>query len=100
MSDRDPRLGTNGNGYEQIRAARSDGSYAALNHHRVLMFAWGRLDSPFFSEDAREVHHETGVEWCNIEPELSAVTPWEHMEIDDGRAQIRTPWNELGSGQA
>lgn len=83
------RFDTNGDGYEQIRA--SDGQ--TINHHRLLMWAWGRLDSPFFSEDAREIHHEREVEWINFEMDLSALTPEEHREVDPGRARIKTPWD-------
>ncbi len=84
------RLDLSGDGYEQIRA--DDGR--TLSHHRLLMWAWGELESPFFSEDAREIHHERGVEWYNLEMELSALTPEEHREVDPGRARIRAPWDE------
>ena len=95
------RIGTNGNGYEQIRAPSPDGdTYHALNHHRLLLYAWGYLDSPWFEDDAREVHHETSVEWVNHEREMVALSPQDHREVDPGRARIRAPWDDLGRGEA
>jgi len=81
-------LNTNGEGYEELRVH----GYRIL-HHRVLAFAWGLLNSPHFSEDTREVHHNQPVRWLNIEDNLTALTPEDHREADDGRARITTPWD-------
>jgi len=81
-------LNTNGEGYEELRV-----SGGLLLHHRVLAFVWGLLDSPRFSEDMRQVHHEQPIPWLNTEDNLTALTPQEHREVDDGRARITTPWD-------
>lgn len=86
------RIDVTPTGYEQIRTA--DGS--TLQHHRVLLFAWGRLDSVFFENDAREVHHSEPIKWLNFEASLSALSPAEHREVDPGRARISTPWDDVG----
>lgn len=88
-----PRITTTGAGYEQIQAETEDGETAILQHHRVLAWVWGELDSPLFSEDAREVHHVEGVPWLNVEWNLEGLTPAEHRERDPGRARIRAPWD-------
>ena len=86
------RVRMNGNGYEEVRVEDGE-TRRALPHHRILSWVWGGLDSPFFEEDAREVHHVEPVEWLNTEENLRALTPAEHREVDPGRAQIRAPWD-------
>ena len=85
------RFDVNPSGYEQIRT--SDGS--CIQHHRVLAFARGRLDSVFFERDARDVHHSQPVKWLNFEGDLSALTPAEHRDVDPERARISTPWDDV-----
>lgn len=86
------RIDVTPTGYEQIRT--SDGS--CIQHHRLLAFAWGMLDSVFFEADAREIHHSQPVKWFNFERDLSALSPAEHRDVDPGRARISTPWDDLG----
>lgn len=93
MKATSPRLTTTGAGYEQIQAECRDGSTAVLQHHRVLAWVWHDLESPLFSEDLREVHHDRPIPWLNTEDNLEALTPAEHREIDPGRARIRAPWD-------
>ena len=81
-------LNTNGEGYEELRVCG-----CRILHHRVLAFAWGLLDSLCFSEDMREVHHNQQVRWLNIQDNLTALSPEDHREVDDGRARITTPWD-------
>lgn len=69
-------LGTSGEGYEEIRHNRS-----CLTHHRLLAYAWGYLDSPFFERDPREIHHRDSIPWHNSESNLEAVSPEEHNLI-------------------
>ena len=57
------------------------------------MYAWGHLNSPFFSEDMREIHHIESPKLLNTEDNLMAVTPEEHKEIDESRARLRTAWD-------
>lgn len=99
MTSETIRFGLCGRGYEHVEI-HVDGDRYSLPHHRILSTAWGDLDSVFFSEDLREVHHETPVRWMNLEENLSAVTPEEHREIDPGRRQIRTAWDRLDGGRA
>jgi len=94
MSPGSIRLGLCGRGYEHVEI-RIDGDRYTLPHHRILASVWGDLDSVFFSEDLREVHHKKAVRWFNIEENLEALTPLEHREKDEGRAQIRTAWDRL-----
>jgi hypothetical protein len=99
MSPRSIQLGICGRGYEHVEI-RIDGETHRLAHHRILSSLWGELESVHFSEDLREVHHRTPIRWLNTEENLEAVTPEEHREIDEGRAQIRTPWDRLNVGPA
>ena len=85
------RIDTKGNGYEEIQIRTRDG-IERLQHHRVLAYAWGNLDSPLFADDAREIHHQSGIEWDNRESNLDALSPEEHRAVDPGRSRIRTPW--------
>lgn len=68
-----------------------------MYEHRLLMYAWGYLDSPFFTEDMREIHHlpigEMACKDLNIESKLDALTPEKHREIDENRARLITPWD-------
>lgn len=92
----EPRLTTNGDGYEQFQAVDVDGEQGTLQHHRVLAWAWGELKSPFHSGDVREVHHDRRIPWLNTEANLEPLTPAEHCEVDPRRAQIEAPWNDVG----
>jgi hypothetical protein len=80
------RLQTTGAGYEQVFC---DGK--TVEHHRLLAFAWGDLDSPFYPTDDREVHHETPIGWMNLESNIRALTPREHMELDPDRRGFWKP---------
>lgn len=92
-SELEVRLATNGDGYEQLSVA--DGP--TLQHHRLLLWAWDRLESPWFSGDPREVHHVRPIEWLNTPGNLEAMSPAEHMEVDPDRARIRgIPWDGVG----
>lgn len=91
MSEGKLKLHTNGAGYEEMRVdVYEDGRQThRLKHHRLLAYAWGKLDSVFFDDDMREVHHCTPVEWVNTEDNLVSLLPEEHRQVDDGRAKIR-----------
>lgn len=97
MSNETIRIGLCGRGYEQIEISTEEG-LERLPHHRVLSTVWGDLDSALFSEDLREVHHEIGIEWYNVEDNLEALSPAEHKRRDPGRARIRTPWESIPEG--
>lgn len=94
--DQDCLLTTTGSGHEQLHGP--DGE--VIQHHRLILWAHGELDSVWFDEDAREVHHVEGVAWINGADVLLALTPAEHMEKDDGRARIETPWDDVGRSEA
>jgi hypothetical protein len=96
-----PDWGESHNGYHR-RGVESEGTHRkTLSHHRLLAYAWRKLDSPFRTEDGREVHHEipageqTSCKWLNFEDLLTVVTRDEHREIDpelrtSTRGQSRT----------
>lgn len=93
------RFDVSGKGYAQVRAG--DG---CLLEHRLLAYAWGMLDSPWFSEDAREIHHvapephDTPCRWLPLESHMTALSPAEHRERCEGRSGIVTPWDRLERG--
>ena len=90
---------TNGRGYKYLRAI--DGSKQGnIAVSRLLMYAWGELESPFFSNDMHEVHHLDLGSYVNIEDNLMALTPKEHREIDDKRANLITPWDRVEMAKA
>jgi len=64
-----------------------------MYEHRLLMYAWGYLDSPFFTEDMREIHHLDPPKDLNIESNLDALTPEDHRDVDESRARLITPWD-------
>jgi len=68
-----------------------------MYEHRLLMYAWGYLESPFFTEDMREIHHlpieDKPLKDLNIETKLEALTPEDHREKDESRARLITPWD-------
>lgn len=73
-------------------SGRKDRKYC-IYEHRLLMYAWGELDSVFFEEDAREIHHYESPKWLNIRSNLDSFTPEGHRDIDPERAKIKTPWD-------
>lgn len=68
-----------------------------MYEHRLLMYAWWELDSPFFTEDMREIHHlpigDKPLKDLNIQDHLDALTPEEHRDVDESRARLITPWD-------
>lgn len=86
------------NGYAEYFFRDIDGERCRVYEHRLLMFAWGYLDSPFFNGDMQEIHHYDNPKWLNIEENLVALSPKEHMNIDPERAKIVTPWDKAIAG--
>lgn len=83
-----------GNGYRSIHA-QDENNRGHILEHRLLMYARGELDSPFFAKDMREIHHVNGDKQLNVEWNLMALTPNEHKDIDPERAKIITPWDRV-----
>lgn len=44
--------------------------------HRLTAWAWDVLESPFFAEDAREVHHHVPEAWVGDDPVPKGGIPW------------------------
>jgi hypothetical protein len=44
--------------------------------HRLAAWVWGVLESPFFTEDPREVHHHTLADWVGSDPIPKGGIPW------------------------
>lgn len=87
------KLSVDADGYETIRGPEDR---KRLYHHRVLSYARGELDSVFFSEDMREVHHRDRDGWQNAPSNLRVLSPEEHRETDAKRARLVTPWDRRG----
>jgi len=75
----DVHLDVHPKGYRLLRVETSDGRYYVAEH-RLVAFAHCGLDSPFFAEDSREVHHIDGAPESNHPANLEPLTSKEHGE--------------------
>jgi len=64
-------------GYRLLRVETAESRHY-LAEHRLVAYATGSLDSPFFETDAREVHHIDGLPERSDPSNLEALTSEDH----------------------
>lgn len=79
-------LYTTGNGYEEIRPPGREGASEGIKHHRLLAYAWGKIDS---LDDPQEIDHQNCCRWANMEGNLEPESPEDHARITRRRERER-----------